>query len=169
MSQRFSILTILLLSGGLPLTAAGQVDRGSQALSGKEKKVAAASDASGDVLLDSAIAAFENYQYVSSYFINDGAEAAKSVLIHRSYTAILLHSLCGVFMGFYIREAIFRKENYKLNLILKCCHGQLEFAKLMEFGQNTGTKMLSLQVDSNHIIKLTEKYQLSITASMIYV
>ena len=41
MSQRFSILTILLLSGGLPLTAAGQVVRGSQGLSGKEKKVAA--------------------------------------------------------------------------------------------------------------------------------
>ena len=73
-------------------------------------------------------AAFENYQYVSSYFINDGAEAAKSVLIHRSYTAILLHSLCGVFMGFYIREAIFSKENYKLNLFLSlfypvCLHG----------------------------------------------
>ena len=49
MSQRFSILTILLLSGGLPMTAAGQVDQGSQGLSGKEKKMSAASDASGDV------------------------------------------------------------------------------------------------------------------------
>lgn len=73
-------------------------------------------------------AAFENFQYVSSYFISDGAEVAKSILIHRSYTAILLHSLCGVFMGFYIREALFNKENYKLNLFLSlfypvCLHG----------------------------------------------
>ena len=61
-------------------------------------------------------AAYENFEYVTSYFINDGANAAKSVLIHRSYTAIVLHSLCGVFMGFYLREAIFSKENHRLNL-----------------------------------------------------
>lgn len=66
MSQRFSILTILLLSGGLPMTAVGQVDPGSQGFSGKDKKGLAASDASGDVLLDSAIAAFENYQSITA-------------------------------------------------------------------------------------------------------
>ena len=73
-------------------------------------------------------AAYENFEYVTSYFINDGANAAKSVLIHRSYTAIVLHSLCGVFMGFYLREAIFSKENHRLNLFLSlfypiCLHG----------------------------------------------
>ena len=55
-------------------------------------------------------AAFENYQYVSSYFINDGAEAAKSVLIHRSYTAILLHSLCGVLWAFTLGKLFFVRK-----------------------------------------------------------
>jgi RsiW-degrading membrane proteinase PrsW (M82 family) len=73
-------------------------------------------------------AAYENFEYVSSYFLSDGAEAAKNILIHRSYTAIILHSLCGVFMGFYIREAIFTKDNHRLNLFLSlfypvCLHG----------------------------------------------
>ena len=73
-------------------------------------------------------AAYENFEYVSSYFLSDGAEVAKNILIHQSYTAILLHSLCGVFMGFYIREAIFTNDNHRLNLFLSlfypvCLHG----------------------------------------------
>ncbi|MDG2409004.1 MAG: hypothetical protein P8M53_08355 [Pirellulales bacterium] len=63
MSQRFSILTILSLACLSPVFAIGKEDDGSFR---SEKKVAAASDASGDVLLDSAIAVFDNYQSITA-------------------------------------------------------------------------------------------------------
>ncbi len=63
MSQRFSILTILSLACLLPICAVGEENKRAFPL---EKKLVTASDASGDVLLDSAIAAFDNYQSITA-------------------------------------------------------------------------------------------------------
>ena len=63
MSQRFSILTILMLAYAFPIAADGQEGGGPTS---SRKKLVVASDASGDVLLDSAIAAFDNYQSITA-------------------------------------------------------------------------------------------------------
>jgi hypothetical protein len=66
MSQSFSILSILILACWLPIFALGKEDDRSLQPDEKEKTTITASDASGDVLLDSAIAAFDNYESITA-------------------------------------------------------------------------------------------------------
>jgi len=72
-------------------------------------------------------AAIENWQYVIGSS-KDGMQAAKDVALIRSFTAIPLHALAGVFMGFFLMDAIFQKHNRKFFLFLSlffpvCLHG----------------------------------------------
>ena len=53
---------------------------------------------------------------------------AKEVALLRAFTAVPLHALAGVFMGFFLMDAVFEKKNRKLNLFLSlffpvCLHG----------------------------------------------
>ncbi len=72
-------------------------------------------------------AAFENWEYVIGA-ANKNIEYAKDVALIRSFTAVPLHALAGVFMGFFLMDAVFEKEKRKLNLFLSlffpiCLHG----------------------------------------------
>lgn len=72
-------------------------------------------------------AAFENWEYVIGA-ANKNIEYAKDVALIRSFTAVPLHALAGVFMGFFLMDAVFDKEKRKLNLFLSlffpiCLHG----------------------------------------------
>ena len=49
-------------------------------------------------------AAYENWEYVMSAYSYEGTEFAKEVISIRSYTAVPLHALCGVFMGFFLMK-----------------------------------------------------------------
>ena len=63
-------------------------------------------------------AAYENWEYVMYAFGNGGLENANDVAWIRAFTAVPLHALCGIFMGFFLMDAIFEKENSKVNLFL---------------------------------------------------
>ena len=72
-------------------------------------------------------AVYENWEYVIS-----GSKVsltfAKDVALIRAFSAVPLHALAGVFMGFFLIEAIFQKRNKKLFLFLAlffpiCLHG----------------------------------------------
>ena len=72
-------------------------------------------------------AVYENWEYVIS-----GSEVslkfAKDIALIRAFSAVPLHALTGVFMGFFLIEAIFDKINKKLFLFLAlffpiCLHG----------------------------------------------
>ena len=72
-------------------------------------------------------AVYENWEYVIS-----GSEVsltfAKDIALIRAFSAVPLHALTGVFMGFFLIEAIFEKINKKLFLFLAlffpiCLHG----------------------------------------------
>lgn len=72
-------------------------------------------------------AVIENWEYVIGA-TNTGIEYAKDVAFVRSFTAIPLHALAGVYMGFFLMDAIFKKNNQKLNLFFSlffpvCLHG----------------------------------------------
>ena len=72
-------------------------------------------------------AVIENWEYVIGAS-KDGVEYAKDVALIRSFTAIPLHALAGVFMGFFLMNAIFQKHNRKFFLFLSlffpvCLHG----------------------------------------------
>ena len=72
-------------------------------------------------------AVFENWEYVMSA-AGESIKYAKEVAFVRAYTAVPLHALAGVFMGFFLIDAIFGKVNRKLNLFLAlffpiCLHG----------------------------------------------
>ena len=74
-------------------------------------------------------AAYENWEYVLNpiYLDNDYQEAGVIAII-RSFSAIPLHALAGIFMGFFLIDTIFNKDNRKLNLFLSlffpvCLHG----------------------------------------------
>ncbi len=82
-------------------------------------------------------AAYENWEYVMSAYSYEGAEFAKEVIIIRSYTAVPLHALCGVFMGFFLMDAAFERENNRLNLFLSlffpvCLHGLYDYILMSE-------------------------------------
>ena len=82
-------------------------------------------------------AAYENWEYVMSAYSYEGAEFAKEVIIIRSYTAVPLHALCGVFMGFFLMDAIFDREHNRLNLFLSlffpvCLHGLYDYILMSE-------------------------------------
>ena len=72
-------------------------------------------------------AAIENWEYVIGSS-KHGMQVAKDVALIRSFTAIPLHALAGVFMGFFLMDAIFQKHNRKFFLFLSlffpvCLHG----------------------------------------------
>ena len=72
-------------------------------------------------------AVIENWEYVLGAS-KDGIEYAKDVALIRSFTAVPLHALAGVFMGFFLMDAIFQKHNRKFYLFLSlffpvCLHG----------------------------------------------
>jgi protease PrsW len=72
-------------------------------------------------------AVIENWEYVLGAS-KDGLEVAKNVALIRSFTAVPLHALAGVFMGFFLMNAIFQKHNRKFFLFWSlffpvCLHG----------------------------------------------
>jgi len=85
-------------------------------------------------------AAYENWEYVLSAS-SESISYAKEVALIRSFTAIPLHALAGIFMGFFLMDAVFKKENRKLNLFLSlffpiCLHGLYD---LILFSNNFST------------------------------
>ena len=80
-------------------------------------------------------AVIENWEYVLGA---ESLEIAKNIALMRSFTAIPLHALAGVFMGFFLMEAIFQKHNRKFYLFLSlffpvCLHGLYD---LILFSEN---------------------------------
>ena len=59
-------------------------------------------------------AAYENIEYVL-YALNQPSFEIATI---RAYTAVPLHALCGIMMGFLITQSIFEKKNNYLNLVL---------------------------------------------------
>ena len=59
-------------------------------------------------------ATYENIEYVLYYLKDPSFEIA----LTRAYTAVPLHALCGIMMGFLITQSIFEKKHNYLNLIL---------------------------------------------------
>jgi len=73
-------------------------------------------------------AAYENYDYVRLAFFEGGTIEASSTAMIRSISAVPLHALAGVFMGFFMRDVIFSTKNNKISLLLSlffpiCLHG----------------------------------------------
>ena len=80
-------------------------------------------------------AVIENWEYVLGA---ESLEVAKNIAFIRSFTAIPLHALAGVFMGFFLMDAIFQKHNRKFYLFLSlffpvCLHGLYD---LILFSEN---------------------------------
>ena len=76
-------------------------------------------------------AMIENWGYVINALVGDGFSTAKEVAMIRALTAILLHMICGIMMGFYLIDYIFG-EGKKTYLILSllfpvCLHGFYNF------------------------------------------
>ena len=72
-------------------------------------------------------AVIENWEYVLGA-TQDGLQAAQDVALIRAFTAVPLHALAGVYMGFFLMDAIFQKHNRKFFLFLSlffpvCLHG----------------------------------------------
>lgn len=63
-------------------------------------------------------ALYENWEYVVSALNTKGYDHAVWVAIVRSLSAVLLHALAGIMMGFFLIEGVFGKSNHKLNIIL---------------------------------------------------
>ncbi len=59
-------------------------------------------------------AAYENIQYVLHY----GTSPSFDIALARAYTAIPMHGLCGIVMGFLISQSIFENKNNYFNLLL---------------------------------------------------
>ena len=80
-------------------------------------------------------AVIENWEYVLGA---ESLEAAKYIALLRGFTAVPLHALAGVFMGFFLMDAIFQKHNRKFYLFLSlffpvCLHGLYD---LILFSEN---------------------------------
>ena len=58
-------------------------------------------------------AVIENWDYVLGA---ESLETAKYIALFRSFTAVPLHALAGVFMGFFLMDAIFKKHNRRFFL-----------------------------------------------------
>ena len=72
-------------------------------------------------------AVFENWEYVMGA-AGESIGYAKDVALARAFSAVPMHALAGVFMGFFLMDAVFEKANRKLNLFLAlffpvCLHG----------------------------------------------
>ena len=59
-------------------------------------------------------AAYENIGYVLYFY----KEPSFEIAIFRAFTAVPMHALCGIMMGFLISKCIFEKKNNYMNLIL---------------------------------------------------
>ena len=59
-------------------------------------------------------AAYENIGYVLYFY----KEPSFEIAIFRAFTAIPMHALCGIMMGFLISKCIFEKKNNYINLVL---------------------------------------------------
>jgi len=59
-------------------------------------------------------ATYENIGYVLSFY----KEPSFNIAIVRAFSAVPLHALCGVMMGFLITQTIFEKKHNYLNLVL---------------------------------------------------
>ena len=55
-------------------------------------------------------AAYENWEYVR-IALYESSDMASTVAWMRSFTAIPLHALAGIFMGFFLLSSIFEEEN----------------------------------------------------------
>ena len=72
-------------------------------------------------------AVVENWEYVMSG-TKESLSYAKNVAFIRAFTAVPLHALAGLFMGFFLIEATFQNKNKKLFLFFAlffpiCLHG----------------------------------------------
>ena len=72
-------------------------------------------------------AVFENWEYVMGA-AGESIGYAKDVALARAFSAVPMHAHAGVFMGFFLMDAVFEKANRKLNLFLAlffpvCLHG----------------------------------------------
>ena len=72
-------------------------------------------------------ATYENWEYIT-IALSESTTNASTVAWLRAFTAIPLHALAGIFMGFFLLGTIFDKEYKKLNLFLSlffpiCLHG----------------------------------------------
>ena len=70
-------------------------------------------------------AVIENWEYVLG---GGNLEVGKHIALIRAFTAVPLHALAGGFMGFFLMDAIFKKQNRKFYLFLSlffpvCLHG----------------------------------------------
>lgn len=73
----------------------------------------------------------ENWDYVLSA-LKESYSLAKEVAFIRTISAVLFHALAGIMMGFFIKDAVFEKEDRKLNLTFAllfpvCLHGFYDF------------------------------------------
>lgn len=76
-------------------------------------------------------ALFENWEYVIGALNNSYSDAV-IVAVVRAFSALILHAIAGIMMGFFIMDAIFDSEHKKLNLTLAilfpvCLHGFYDF------------------------------------------
>ena len=85
-------------------------------------------------------AAWENIDYVL-YFVDSSGkwiyDPSFAVAIVRAFSAVPLHALCGVMMGFLIAETLFKKKYNFFNLILSLAvpvgiHGLWNFSMLSD-------------------------------------
>ena len=73
-------------------------------------------------------AAFENWEYIIGPAYEADYAMASEIAWGRAFSAVPLHALCGVYMGFFLINAIFNQNRKKLNLFLSlffpiCLHG----------------------------------------------
>ena len=124
MSQRFSILSIVVLALGLPFAAWGKEETSSKEGRGEEKTTTTASDASGDVLLDSAIAAFGNYETI---------RAATRLQVH-----LRGHHLFGP--GTYLQKGPSHRRRVRSEMVLRGRAGKFTFTQV-----NDGNRLWLLE------------------------
>jgi RsiW-degrading membrane proteinase PrsW (M82 family) len=62
-------------------------------------------------------ALFENWEYVMSAF-NESLAIAIVTALYRGFSAVSLHALTGIMMGFFIMDVIFEEKYKKLNITL---------------------------------------------------
>ena len=81
-------------------------------------------------------AVFENWEYVMGA-AGESIGYAKDVAFARAFSAVPMHALAGVFMGFFLMDAIFDREHNRLNLFLSlffpvCLHGLYDYILMSE-------------------------------------
>jgi len=59
-------------------------------------------------------AAYENIGYVLNFY----KDPSFNIAVVRAFSAVPMHALCGIIMGFLITQSIFEKQHNYLNLIL---------------------------------------------------